>query len=185
MDPYSRRFTWNMIRERRNAGRGTSPLRHPELDGSSASPYTASAAIILTTHSMEEAEALADDIVVMADGRVAAIGTPLQLKHRFGAGYTLSLTLDPQHVLPQQASLPRLALMPAGYPLFCLIIPPPPPSGACPPSQAPHPQCHSVGSDWSPEHSDCSITRGCFECGIRCTLCPFIFLDICHCLCLW
>ncbi len=43
MDPYSRRFTWEVVRRM---------SRH--------------AAIVLTTHSMEEADTLADDIVIMA-----------------------------------------------------------------------------------------------------------------------
>jgi hypothetical protein len=36
--------------------------------------------IVLTTHSMEEADLLCDDIYILAEGRLAAQGTPLQLK---------------------------------------------------------------------------------------------------------
>ena len=62
------RFTWDVIR-RAKSGR----------------------AIVLTTHSMEEADLLADDIAIMAAGRLAAHGGPLELKARYGVGYTLTL----------------------------------------------------------------------------------------------
>lgn len=39
-----------------------------------------SCAIVLTSHSMEEADLLGDDIHILAGGRLAASGTPLQLK---------------------------------------------------------------------------------------------------------
>ena len=62
------RFTWDIIRRAR-------PGR----------------AIVLTTHSMEEADLLADDIAIMAAGRLVAQGSPLELKARYGVGYTLTL----------------------------------------------------------------------------------------------
>ena len=43
-------------------------------------------AIVLTTHSMEEADMLCDRIAIMVQGRLAAVGTPLDLKTRFGVG---------------------------------------------------------------------------------------------------
>ena len=42
-------------------------------------------AILLTTHSMEEAEALSDRIGIMNRGRLAAVGTPGELKAQVGA----------------------------------------------------------------------------------------------------
>jgi ABC-type multidrug transport system ATPase subunit len=47
---------------------------------------------MLVTHSMEEAELLADNIIVMQRGEIVAAGTPLRLKSKYGAGYRLSLT---------------------------------------------------------------------------------------------
>ena len=64
----ARRSTWEVIRRNR-AGR----------------------AIVLTTHSMEEADLLADRIAIMAAGRLVAEGTPLDLKARYGVGYTLTI----------------------------------------------------------------------------------------------
>jgi hypothetical protein len=45
---------------------------------------------------MEEADRLADDIIVMSAGRVVASGTPLQLKARHGVGYSLTVVLSQQ-----------------------------------------------------------------------------------------
>jgi ABC-2 type transport system ATP-binding protein len=41
--------------------------------------------ILLTTHYLEEAEALCEDIALIADGRIAARSTPEGLKRQFGA----------------------------------------------------------------------------------------------------
>ncbi|KAI8469139.1 MAG: hypothetical protein J3K34DRAFT_522412 [Monoraphidium minutum] len=71
MDPVSRRATWDIIRARR-----------------------ASSSVLLTTHSMEEADALADDVTIIAAGRVVASGSPLELKARYGVGYTLTIVLS-------------------------------------------------------------------------------------------
>jgi len=43
--------------------------------------------IILTTHAMEEADALSDRIAVLVSGKLSCIGTPLYLKNNFGEGY--------------------------------------------------------------------------------------------------
>jgi ABC-type multidrug transport system ATPase subunit len=40
---------------------------------------------------MEEADALADKIAIMAYGKVRCIGNSLSLKKRYGGGYTLNL----------------------------------------------------------------------------------------------
>ncbi len=43
--------------------------------------------LILTTHGMDEADALSDRIAVMVGGRLKCIGTPLYLKNAYGDGY--------------------------------------------------------------------------------------------------
>eukprot|EP00270_Netrium_digitus_P003854 TRINITY_DN1466_c0_g1_i1.p1 TRINITY_DN1466_c0_g1~~TRINITY_DN1466_c0_g1_i1.p1 ORF type:complete len:971 (+),score=291.84 TRINITY_DN1466_c0_g1_i1:469-3381(+) len=68
MDPVTRRQVWDIINEAKQ-GR----------------------AIILTTHSMEEADILGDRIAIMAKGRLRCIGTSLHLKQRFGAGYIITV----------------------------------------------------------------------------------------------
>ena len=50
--------------------------------------------LILTTHSMEEAEALSDRIGIMSKGALQAIGTPTHLKNKFGNGYSIQITFD-------------------------------------------------------------------------------------------
>ena len=40
---------------------------------------------------MEEADMLCDRIAIMAEGRLAAEGTPMDLKQRFGVGYRLTV----------------------------------------------------------------------------------------------
>jgi len=67
MDPYSRRYVWNLLR-------GKKPGR----------------AVVLTTHFMDEAELLADRIAIMASGKLNCCGSALFLKSRSGIGYTLT-----------------------------------------------------------------------------------------------
>ena len=42
--------------------------------------------VVLTTHSMEEADALGDKIAMMSQGRLRAIGSSVYLKAKYGAG---------------------------------------------------------------------------------------------------
>jgi len=65
LDPASKRSLWNVV-----------------------SRAKGDKSIVLTTHSMEEAEVLCDRIGIMALGELQCIGTAAELKHRFGAGYT-------------------------------------------------------------------------------------------------
>ena len=52
-------------------------------------------AIVLTTHSMEEADALSTRIAIMTNGELRCVGTSQHLKTRFGGGYQLELLLAP------------------------------------------------------------------------------------------
>lgn len=69
-DPAARRQFWDLIRLL--AAEGTT--------------------IVLTTHYLEEAEALADRLAVVARGRVVAQGEPAALRTRFGTGATVEWT---------------------------------------------------------------------------------------------
>jgi len=62
--------------------------------------------VVLTTQYLEEADRLADDIVVLDRGRVAARGTPAQLKRLVG-GKVVTATID-------QSALDRLPRRPDG-----------------------------------------------------------------------
>mmetsp|Transcript_34316 Transcript_34316/g.33929 ORF Transcript_34316/g.33929 Transcript_34316/m.33929 type:complete len:164 (-) Transcript_34316:339-830(-) len=68
LDPVSRRKVWELIQK----------LKKDRV-------------VILTTHSMEEADILSDKIVIIASGKIRCLGTQLSLKHEFGEGYTVSL----------------------------------------------------------------------------------------------
>ena len=48
--------------------------------------------VVLTTHSMEEADMLGDRIGIMAEGEMVCCGTPLFLKSLYGVGYSLIIT---------------------------------------------------------------------------------------------
>ncbi len=62
LDPQSRRMVWDKIWSLRDSG----------------------ITIILTTHYMDEADALCDRIGIIDQGRIIALGTPAQLKARLG-----------------------------------------------------------------------------------------------------
>ena len=53
--------------------------------------------VVLTTHNMEEADYLADSIMLMHGGHVRAFGDPLFLKQSYGKGYQVNLTVTPAH----------------------------------------------------------------------------------------
>ncbi|WP_255549331.1 ATP-binding cassette domain-containing protein [Corynebacterium sp. TAE3-ERU12] len=63
LDPAARRSVWQMIHALASDG----------------------TAILLTTQTLEEADALADRIAMLADGKVLDEGTPAELKDRYGA----------------------------------------------------------------------------------------------------
>ena len=66
-------------------------------------------AIVLTTHSMEEAEVLSDRLAIMAYGKIRAIGDSLHLKNKYGDGYRISIVVDVPSDCPKDAS-PATAL---------------------------------------------------------------------------
>lgn len=52
--------------------------------------------MLLTSHSMEECEALCSRIGILAAGRLRCLGAVQHLKNRFGAGYLLTMRLGRQ-----------------------------------------------------------------------------------------
>ncbi|KAG4092371.1 hypothetical protein H8356DRAFT_1050126 [Neocallimastix lanati (nom. inval.)] len=75
MDPVNRRYVWRFIEE-----------------------FKKDRSIFLTTHSMEEADALGDEIIIMSDGVIKAIGDCTHLKNKFGNGYHISVIVDINNV---------------------------------------------------------------------------------------
>ncbi|PHT97975.1 ABC transporter A family member 11 [Capsicum chinense] len=80
MDPITRRHVWDII-EKAKKGR----------------------AIILTTHSMEEADVLSDRIAIMAKGRLRCIGTSIRLKSKFGTGFIANVGLSTEKASQPEA----------------------------------------------------------------------------------
>ena len=69
MDPQSKRFVWNTISSSFKERRGA----------------------ILTTHSMEEADAICSKIGILVNGELRCLGSSQHLKNKFGAGYLLEI----------------------------------------------------------------------------------------------
>lgn len=59
------------------------------------SSLSASRSVILTTHSMEECEAVCDRLGIMVGGRLRCLGTSQHLKGRFGGGYSVEVRASP------------------------------------------------------------------------------------------
>ncbi|XP_066249198.1 phospholipid-transporting ATPase ABCA3-like [Euwallacea similis] len=70
MDPQSRREMWNLLLQWR---------KHKT--------------ILITTHFMEEADALADQTIIINEGSKKCSGTPMELKWKYGCGATLTLLI--------------------------------------------------------------------------------------------
>jgi ABC-type multidrug transport system ATPase subunit len=71
MDPSSRRFVWKHI----------DFIKKDRV-------------VLLTTHSMEEADLLSDQVAIMKDGLVAARGTSLELKSQYGSALQFNILTE-------------------------------------------------------------------------------------------
>jgi len=49
--------------------------------------------LVLTTHSMNEAESLCTKIGILINGRFQCIGSPQELKSRFGTGFNIQILM--------------------------------------------------------------------------------------------
>ncbi|XP_053437443.1 phospholipid-transporting ATPase ABCA7 [Nycticebus coucang] len=87
MDPSARRFLWNSLLAVVREGRS----------------------VVLTSHSMEECEALCTRLAIMVNGRFRCLGSVQHLKGRFGAGYTLTLRV------PSERSQPAVDFVAAAF----------------------------------------------------------------------
>uniref|UniRef100_M3Z391 ATP binding cassette subfamily A member 13 n=1 Tax=Mustela putorius furo TaxID=9669 RepID=M3Z391_MUSPF len=71
MDPCSKRHLWSMILQEARGG----------------------CAVVLTSHSMEECEALCTRLAIMVKGSFRCLGSPQHIKDRFGDGYSVKIWL--------------------------------------------------------------------------------------------
>lgn len=75
LDPISRRKIWDILIRERDAGR----------------------TFLLTTHFLDEADLLSDDIAIMSKGNLKAHGSAVELKHKLGGGYRVHINSLPDH----------------------------------------------------------------------------------------
>lgn len=61
--------------------------------------------VVLTTHSMEEADILSDKIAIMTLGRLRCMGTSLHLKELYGSGFRLNVSSKPGRLAEACASI--------------------------------------------------------------------------------
>ena len=59
----------------------------------------ADSAVVITTHAMEEAEALATKLGIMVQGKIKCFGTGSHIKEKFGSGYEVEINIDLQEIL--------------------------------------------------------------------------------------
>ncbi|XP_074649372.1 phospholipid-transporting ATPase ABCA3-like isoform X2 [Tubulanus polymorphus] len=73
MDPVAKRMLWDTLSNYREQGK----------------------TLVLTSHSMEECEALCTRLAIMVNGQFKCLGSPQHLKYKFGEGYTLLAKVGP------------------------------------------------------------------------------------------
>lgn len=73
VDPQAKRFMWNIV--------------------SKISTQRKKSAVIITTHSMDEAEALSTKIGIMVDGSFRCFGSSQHIKDKFGTGYEIEFKI--------------------------------------------------------------------------------------------
>ena len=66
-------------------------------------------AVVLTTHSMEECEALCGRVGIMVGGRLRCLGSAQHLKGRFGQGYQFEVKLVTEEEIEKLENTIRLA----------------------------------------------------------------------------
>ena len=77
MDPEARRFMWSIV------GKISTEKKH--------------SSVVLTTHSMEEAEALSTKLAIMVEGSIECIGPVQKLKNKYGKGFEVEVKLESAH----------------------------------------------------------------------------------------
>ena len=76
LDPEARRFMWSIIYK---------IISYPKNNNS----------VIMTTHSMDEAETLCKKMGIMVDGEFVCLGSSYQIKEKFGYGFEIQIRIKP------------------------------------------------------------------------------------------
>lgn len=72
MDPMAKRKLWDVVNEKRNSGKS----------------------VVLTSHSIEEAEALCTRLAIMVAGEFKCLGSVQHLKNKFAKGFVLTIKMN-------------------------------------------------------------------------------------------
>lgn len=85
LDPQTRLLLWDIVRDYNRGGK----------------------TVVLTTHYMDEADALSNRVAIIDHGRIIAVGTPAELKASIPGGYLLRVKFDrvPDGLIAQLQSL--------------------------------------------------------------------------------
>ena len=75
MDPEARRFMWSIIHK--------------------ISTRSGKSSVLMTTHSMDEAETLCRRMGILVNGEFKCIGSATSIKEKYGSGYEINLTIRP------------------------------------------------------------------------------------------
>jgi ABC-2 type transport system ATP-binding protein len=102
LDPHARRQLWEILRQFKSQGR----------------------TILLTTHYMDEAERLCDRIAIIDQGRVIALGTPLELIARLGGDHLIDFALMGDGVIEESSlrDLPGVTAVRLQEEDYCLTV---------------------------------------------------------------
>ena len=82
VDPYSRRRLWRTIREE-----------------------SSRSALVVTTHSMEEAEAIGTKMAIQVQGEFKCFGTAQHIKSKFGSGFSVLIKFDLDRIIAHNQDL--------------------------------------------------------------------------------
>uniref|UniRef100_A0A672SH63 P-type phospholipid transporter n=1 Tax=Sinocyclocheilus grahami TaxID=75366 RepID=A0A672SH63_SINGR len=94
MDPHSRRFLWTAILSIIRDGR----------------------AVVLTSHSMEECEALCTRLAIMVNGTFKCLGTIQQSSYKFGGGYVVTMKIKAEKAGIPPDLVPAESFMESSFP---------------------------------------------------------------------
>ena len=62
-------------------------------------------AIVITTHAMEEAEALATKLGIMVQGKIKCFGTANHIREKYGSGYEVEINIDLQDIMAEMPEI--------------------------------------------------------------------------------
>ena len=88
MDPEARRFMWAIIHKTSKLGKKSS--------------------VVMSTHSMDEAETLCKRMGIMVNGEFVCLGRACEIKERYGYGYEVDIRIKPLNKKQQEELISKL-----------------------------------------------------------------------------